>query len=234
MNTSYLYLHGFGEHKDTALKFKELLKREGDEVISIDLRGFGNNYEKQGYINSIQDFKEDIDKALAKLVNDNKILIGYSLGGLIGLHFFLKYENNFSTIVGIAPALGTKLKEPWYANLLSKLALKLYPKLTIRAHILRDEDIARHPLNHDYISAGLYIGIKEMMTEIKNLKVKENQSILILHSVDDSVIDIESSREFVKSHDNIKLIEFDEGLDHFIHIKNPQKAAKVITDEPSD
>ncbi|MDQ6985588.1 MAG: alpha/beta fold hydrolase [Candidatus Dojkabacteria bacterium] len=235
MKHELLYIHGFGGHKNSEQKFLNELEKVDIKTHSIDLRGFGENHSKQGYIKSITDFRDDIDKALLDFIDDSdKILLGYSLGGLVSLHYFLKYNHSFDKLILFAPAIETYKKYPIWSSFLSKIMNYIYPQLSLRAGILGNNELKKDPLFHDQITPRLFLGIKKMQKEVLDLVKSNKRPIYIFHSKSDTYTKYSSSKTFseLNNNNNIELITIEDKFKHALHKKDStffvEQVVKVI------
>jgi alpha-beta hydrolase superfamily lysophospholipase len=111
-NNSVILIHGVRSTGYLYNKMAGLLREVTQaEVFSIDLRGHGKSAGKDGdvdYINQYIDDLEDIIKAIRKQKPQGKIIIaGHSMGGGIALNYgFLKEEVGIDGYLLFAPLIG--------------------------------------------------------------------------------------------------------------------------------
>ncbi len=83
---SILLLRGLGRWSDHWLGFDQRLANAGYRVISVDNRGFGASSEaKLPPGGSIQDLAEDVAAIVSREAPEGAVVVGVSLGGMIGL-----------------------------------------------------------------------------------------------------------------------------------------------------
>jgi len=91
-----IFLHGFPFNKNT---WRQQLESVEDNVtaIAIDIRGHGLSTSGHGFF-SIDVFAKDLHKFITKLVLNNVVLCGVSMGGYIALRYFELYPKH---IIGL-------------------------------------------------------------------------------------------------------------------------------------
>ncbi|MFB6212892.1 MAG: alpha/beta fold hydrolase [Candidatus Magasanikbacteria bacterium] len=90
-------------------KISSALCEEGFECISPSLRGHGPSGGSLGSV-GLGDYVEDIEVVVDELGLEKPVIIGHSMGGLIGFLYARKHIDDVEAIVGLDPALP---KEIW-------------------------------------------------------------------------------------------------------------------------
>ncbi len=159
-----IFFHGQGDFID---RYPPLLKpfvRAGYQCILTDLPGHGRSPGTRGDVPSITLVNELLQSSLAQLTGPI-ILTGHSMGGLLALHYLLKFPERFSAAWVSSPLLDPmRQAQPWMRRVLPFVS-KIFPWLTLSTGVRSEdcgdfaEDSARHaqeikPLYHSRISLG--------------------------------------------------------------------------------
>jgi carboxylesterase len=106
-----LLLHGFTSSTDTVDGLIPFLEKEGIEYERPILRGHGTRYQDMRGTTA-RDWFVDADRALLKLWNrvDRVVVVGLSMGGLVGLELSMRHPDKIAGLVTVAAAL--KFKDP--------------------------------------------------------------------------------------------------------------------------
>ncbi len=79
-----LFAHGFGQTRQAWRGAATLLSREGWQCVSFDARGHGDSGRAVGGAYEFEQFTDDL-RALAEAQRSRPVLIGASMGGLLGI-----------------------------------------------------------------------------------------------------------------------------------------------------
>lgn len=136
-----LFLHGYGEHSGRFFELFETLSHVGFGVVAYDLRSHGRSHKDvpdlKAHVDNFQEFILDTNDVLAfakksilpqmgAASNTPWIIMGFSLGSLVGLHTVLTQKHEFKGIVLLGPAIAAEMTfvlriVTWVAGLLSVL-----------------------------------------------------------------------------------------------------------------
>ena len=110
-------LHGHGEHSGRYEKFVEKLKGVRLSIAVYDGRGYGLSEGRDVYVDSFEEFIGDVTDFLNVLKQKHgqkgKIfLLGHSLGGLVAVHWALRFPENLKALFLSSPFLGLRLPRP--------------------------------------------------------------------------------------------------------------------------
>lgn len=189
-------VHGLGEHIGRYERIEDALVSDGFMVEGVDLIGHGKTSGKRGDIPSFDLQFEILDKAISFSPHENIILLGHSLGGLIGFRYLQEREKFFKKGIISSGIFNLNLDElPKLLLNLAKFLYKIYPTFTMSNRI-NPKDLSRNekevkkyiedPLVHPKISVRLFFEI------YKNTKIALEKGtkipILILYGKDDKVV----------------------------------------------
>jgi len=209
-NYKTLYLiHGLGEYSGRYVNFIKQLNDKGVAVFTFDLPGHGYTPGKKG---DIENFYE-IYSFLENYVQEEYILFGHSLGGLIASRFVEITEKKPQKLILSSPALGDIRQLSWLLTLFS-----IFPSLSfsngINPYDLSTDKKAcelykKDPLVHDKIT----VRTARQMFDEAEIALKEIEKVdiptLLLFGEEDKIVNIEEYKKIKNS--NITKVSFSKG-----------------------
>jgi len=226
-------VHGFGEYSERYDHWAKKFTEHGFVVHAIDYRGHGKSDGRRGYVNSFDDFLNDIDvlvKESTKLYpNLDQFIYGHSLGGNIVSNYILKNHNNFKLAVISSPWYQLAFNPSALSLLLARFIKRLFPKFTQNAKLdvkglSHDQELVNKyitdPLVHEKISVRMFFEIYNAGQWVLNNADKLHIPVLLQHGTGDPVTSHKASREFFEKAKALgKDIEYKEweGLYHELH-----------------
>lgn len=109
-----ILVHGFGAHKMRWRAFAEFFLEKNISSYAIDLKGFGENAEEKGHIDSFNTYLEDIltlrERILEEAPGTEIFLAGESMGALISFLLAAKNPAPFKGLICLSPAFRVALK----------------------------------------------------------------------------------------------------------------------------
>jgi len=201
--------HGLGEHIGRYRDLAEYLKSKGFAVFGIDHRGHGKSQGRRGHILSFDqylgDYKAFRDSVIGRFPSQKSFLLGHSLGGLISVHYVLKYPKDFSGLVLSSPALKIKIDANPITQALGRVFSRLLPGISISNGLDPNmlshnpevvKDYLNDPLVHDRVSVRWFTcftnAIEEAQAKAKEIKIP----ILVMQSSEDRLVEPAGSKEF--------------------------------------
>ena len=156
-----IVLHGYCEHRGRYRHVAEHLNRHGYQVLVGDLRGHGESGGERGFVSRFTDYLDDVRAFLACAAAElagpgssspgaasgapaKPILLGHSMGGLVGLEFALAYPEVLKALALSAPFLGLKLAVPAWKRGLGLVASLVKPTLRLPSGI-QSADLSHDP-----------------------------------------------------------------------------------------
>ena len=159
-----LVVHGIGEHSGRYEHVGGFLASNGYDVMAFDQRGFGQSAGIRAYVESFDDFLEDVEDLLAERreLGVPVVLLGHSLGGLISATYLVSDRPQPDLGILSAPALDATIPK-WKrvaAPLMGRLAPKLFIPDKIEGAVLsRDVAVQEAYLNDPLVIAGSTSGL---------------------------------------------------------------------------
>ena len=138
-----LIVHGYLEHCGRYHELANVLNRAGFATLSYDMRGHGRADGQRSYIDSVDNYLDDLDAALAQLRARASaagadqlpvLLVGHSNGGMLVLRTLADPErkpHDVNAVVVSSPFLGFKVKLPSSKKFMAKTASRWFPRLSL-------------------------------------------------------------------------------------------------------
>ncbi|MBW4684960.1 MAG: lysophospholipase [Komarekiella atlantica HA4396-MV6] len=195
-------VHGLGGHSGRYSNIVQHLTPLKYAVYALDLRGHGRSPGQRGYINTWNEFREDL-RAFLELIQSQQLgcpvfLMGHSLGAVIVLDYVLRYPKNASKLQGaiaLAPTLGKVGVSP-VRVFIGKMLSRVWPRFSLNTGIditaaSRDEQIlaayAQDTLRHTRATARLATEFFATVDWINVHATDWQLPLLILHGGADRV-----------------------------------------------
>ena len=204
----------------------------------FDHRGHGTSEGRKGHTPSIEDMFDDIEQLLViirKKHSESPIVIyGHSMGGNIALNYLLnRHSREVSLGIITSPWLRLTQQPSGFQLILAKFGARFLPWLAqpngldvadISSVKEEQEAYTNDPLNHDRITAGLFMEISSMgekaISTASNLKTK----ILLAHGIEDNITSALGSKDFKKyAPEELVELKLWEGLRHETHNEHNKK-----------
>ncbi len=126
-----VFVHGAGEHSGAYCHIAMECLNRHIAFAAPDLRGFGQSEGKRGYIRHFKDYLDDLDELIIQLQIRYPglpiFLFGNSLGGLIAIRYVQQFRDKVAGVILSSPALGIRLKLPYFMRKLIELVSLLAP-----------------------------------------------------------------------------------------------------------
>lgn len=237
-----MLVHGYDEHSDRYNYFAKHCTDHGYAVYAIDHWGHGKSDGIRGFVPSFIVYHEGLD-LLRQQINsdfDNTplVLVGHSLGGLIGASYMIENQQKFKAAILSGAAIVPAEEPSAFLKFISRLLSKLIPKLGVLS--LDANGISRDPqvvadYRADPLVSGSKISARLAMEMMKRMEWVQAQAksiflpMLILHGEKDSLTAPQGSAFLFEniSSQNKKLIIYPE---LFHEIFNEPEKDKVLGD----
>ncbi|NJL65407.1 MAG: alpha/beta hydrolase [Methylacidiphilales bacterium] len=222
--------HGLGGHSGLYGNIINQLIPQNFAIYSIDLRGHGKSPGQRGYINSWDEYRDDVGNFLKFITSKNPeiplFLLGHSLGGLTvldyALHSAIQSEKRpkLKGLITFTPALGAS-GVPLLQLLLGKFLSRIYPRFSMSTGLnlslsSRDEEVikgyAKDPLRHTMGTARLSTEYSRTVNWVYEHAIALDIPFLMMLAGQDKVTFPEGSRKFFEklTFPDIELKEYPE------------------------
>jgi long-chain acyl-CoA synthetase len=201
-------IHGLGSHSGMLHNVVDYFLPLGYEVYAMDLRGHGRSDGQRGYINSWEEFREDV-RAFLQHIRSHRahcplILWGHSLGGTIVLDYALHSPDDMQGMIVSAPALG-KVSVPLHKFVVGQVLSQFLPHFRLpiglsQSMALHDREALaaylQDPLRHEMGSARLATEFISTVDWIYYHSAELRVPLLLLHGTADEITSPKASRAF--------------------------------------
>lgn len=200
-------IHGVGEHSGRYCDTAEKLFEMGFNVYTGDLIGHGLSDGFKVYIESIEDYMDNVDFFISRVKDDKPLFIlGHSMGGLIVLYYMLfNKERNIRGVIASSPYIKDKIKISGIKYFIGKTAAAICPKLRIESGlkgdmVCRDNEIAanynKDELNCSKVTARWFVELEKTRNQLVQQQTSFDSPCLILQAGEDVVVDAEGVQQF--------------------------------------
>jgi len=237
-----ILVHGIGEHSGRYQDFAEKLDDLPISVFSFDLRGHGRSGGSRMYVNSFQDFVNDIydyRKWIEGKYGKRKfILLGQSLGGLISVSVVLKNQSIWNALILMSPFFAVSRGQR-VLSLLSGALNCLLP------NVIWDNPIKPFYLSHDpdevrkykedrliqrLVTSRLAYEMFRACSSVYNQAKEIRLPVFILASGDDRIVSLKATQAFyhkiARSEKRLKV--FESSYHELLHEKGRSETIELI------
>ncbi|MEH6789556.1 alpha/beta hydrolase [Parasphingorhabdus sp.] len=195
-----LLIHGYAEHAGRYRYFSAHCVSKGYAVFAVDHWGHGKSDGVPGFVPGFSVFHDGVDQLLAAAKQDYPglpiVLVGHSMGGLIGATYLLSHESEFSACVLSGPAIKAAEEPSAMLKGVSGFLSRFFPKLGVVQ--LDPNGVSRDPkVVVDYLAdplvyngkmgARLAAEMLKAMTDIQDRAARISLPMLLLHGEKDSL-----------------------------------------------
>ena len=225
-----IIVHGVAEHSGRYERLAGYLVDRGYAVIALDHPGHGRSTGDPGHIDRFSDYLKCLDSVHTKVADEMsgvpQILLGHSMGGLIGTLYLLQNQDAFVGCILSGPAIKTDIEPGKFQMALIRALSRVFPKAGVlqldASGVSRDANEVDRYVNDPLVYAGklsarLVLELFNSMAQIQSRAAKITLPILILHGGADAMASPEGSKflaEQVSSKN--KRLEIYPGLYHEI------------------
>lgn len=200
-------IHGYAEHSNRYAHVAETFAEQGYAVYTYDQRSHGESDGQETYVDSFDDFVEDMEHFLAhvsaKIGNLPTFILGHSMGGLVAVHYLATRRQTSAGILLTGPALTVSDEIPnWLVNFSQTIGYWFPTLPTIRVRyrsISHDSDImtahVADPLIYrGRVPARTAAELSKAIVDVKSCLGKIVTPIYIAHGSADKVVPVAASQ----------------------------------------
>ncbi len=236
-----LITHGVAEHSGRYAHVAQSLVDAGYTTIGFDLRGHGKSSGKQNYINSFQDYLNDLQEVLKRAKTNYPdlplFLFGHSMGGEILALFSIERDPDVKGLLFSAPSVKISDDISPFLQKISGLISAVFPKLPVvkleSADISKDPEVVKaydqDPLIY---RGGILARTGAEMLKVTKIIAARAQAIdlpvLIMHGGSDKLTDVSGSEMlYARVSSKDKTLKIYAGLYHEILNEPEQDQVKA-------
>lgn len=207
-----LLIHGYAEHSGRYQYFAEHCLGKGYGVYAVDHWGHGQSDGTPGFVPAFSVYHDGVGQLLAHTKQDFPelpvVLVGHSMGGLIGATYLLAHQSDFSAAVLSGPAVKAAEEPSVFLKAISGFLARFFPELGVLE--LDPNGVSRDPeVVADYLADPLVyngkMGARLAAEMLRNMTLVQQNAgqislpLLMLHGEKDSLAAAEGSR-FLDAH----------------------------------
>lgn len=221
-----LFLHGWGQSKQSFLPVINDLKNEGVRCISIDLPGHGNSEEPKEVF-GVEDYANIINEIINILSLKNVIIIGHSFGCRISFYLALKNNNIHKLLLTGAAGIKPKRNLMYHVRVLGYKFQKFLCKTPFYSQYR--EDLLANSGSRDYKEATprmKQVLIKVVNEDLTHLMPKIKQQVVLFWGINDMQTPLEDGVKMNNLISNSTLVKVDGS--HYAFLENQELFVKEI------
>jgi alpha-beta hydrolase superfamily lysophospholipase len=223
-------VHGLGEHGGRYMNVVNHLVPKGYVIYALDHRGHGRSPGPRAFVNSWQEFIDDVGAFIGMIAQQEAgvpfFLLGHIMGGNITLNYILlhptsHHPDGVKAVIASAPAVG-KLNVPPVLAFISRLLSGIAPKLSVATGldataVSRDTAVVAAYQNDPLVHGqGTPRFATEFATSAEWAMAHAHEfkpPLLLIHGDSDRLVNVQASRDFFARvpHDNKKLVIYEGG-----------------------
>lgn len=195
-------VHGFGEHSGRYEHVAAFLNSQGWNCVAFDLFGHGQSSGLRGDVPWFGDYFETIDRVAEWTMEqggpwDRTVLLGHSLGGLIGLLFAERHSVWLHGVVLTSPAFALSLTVPAWKMTCGRLLSWIWPTFSLDSsiqatHLSHDGEVVeryrRDAKVHGRVSARTFREIYSAMLSLSGRRIQLKVPLLLMQAGDDRLV----------------------------------------------
>ncbi|MCB1678108.1 MAG: lysophospholipase [Halioglobus sp.] len=193
-------VHGAGEHSGRYRALGEYFAARGYAVAALDHTGHGRSAGTPGFIRRFDDYLDSLRLFQRQLDRDfpgaPRILLGHSMGGLIGALYLLRHQGEFIACVLSGPAIAAQEPPGLGQMLLIRLLGAVRPRLGVlqldASAVSRDPQVVHDYVNdplvyHGKLAARKVAELFKAMQRIQRQAAQITLPMLLLHGASDTL-----------------------------------------------
>ena len=202
-------LHGHGEHSGRYEKFARILEKERLSIALFDMRGYGRSEGREVTVDSFEEYISDLTAFLDFLektygAKKKIFLLGHSLGGLVAVHWALRFQDRLKALFLSSPFLGLRLPPPLVC--LNSFLMRVCPDFIYQnpvypPHLTHNPEEVRNyksdPLIKRKISVRLLDQVLKYQAKLNAMEpVRVSFPVYVLAAGLEKVVDLDRTRSF--------------------------------------
>jgi alpha-beta hydrolase superfamily lysophospholipase len=238
----FIVVHGVAEHSGRYERFAKHFVERDFAVTALDHPGHGRSDGRPGHVDRFSEYIQSLDQLRTMIAHEMpsvpQILLGHSMGGLIGASYLLQNQDAFIGCILSGPAIKTDVEPSALQMALIRFLSWALPQtgalqLDSRGVSRDPEEVKRYvedPLVYNgKLSARLVAELFNEMVHVQSQASTITLPLLVLHGGEDAMASPEGSRFLVDHVRSLnKKLEIYPGLFH--EIFNEPEREQVFED----
>ena len=206
-----MLVHGLGEHAGRYKYVVETFLQQGFVIYGHDHRGFGKSGGIRGHWERFDDVIKDMEMVVGKAKSEWPDLpfgmYAHSMGGVIGLHYLARHEDQFKAAVISSPGFGPGPDQNKLLIMLTPLANWIIPRKPLNRGEYPEYTLSHDPeqaalwksdpLVHNYATSRFAVEYMRAAKEAKAILARLHLPILVIMGEEDITISRKDIREAV-------------------------------------
>ncbi|MHA1147698.1 MAG: alpha/beta fold hydrolase [Promethearchaeota archaeon] len=212
-NKIIIAIHGMGAHSEYYIQVADQLIEEGITIYALDVKHHGHSTGRKGDLKDFKEILNHIYEFTIKIrgLNPNLpiFMMGLSMGGMLTVNYSVKYPDELSGIILMAPAVSSNFKLK--VSDIAKLPLLIFAFLIIKGKPIVNTEkrgglTTRNPLREKYQNHDDYrikkVSVRFLFNMAKWVKKAFNNAknishpIIIFQGTADQLVSPEGVKEF--------------------------------------
>lgn len=239
-----ILVHGLAEHAGRYQYVLDTFLPQGYVIYGHDHRGFGKSGGIRGHWEHFDDVIRDMEMVVARAKNEWPDLpfgmFAHSMGGIIGIHYLSRHEEQFDAAIISAPGFGPGPDQNKLLLLITPIAARIIPRkpldrgesetYTLSHDPSQAEAWKNDPLVHPYATPRWAVEYLRAAKEAKALLAQLQLPILLVMGSDDVTIDKDDIREAVAAAGKNVTFRVYQGAYHEVHNEIPEIREPMLQD----
>lgn len=235
-------VHGYGEHRGRYGHVVDALVGAGACAWTFDLRGHGRSNGDRGYVETFDDYLDDLGLVIEQVsaeapASRGRVLFGHSLGGLIALLYAAVRPSPLAAVAVTSPFVAPAVRLPPGARSLIRLLARWAPKRDLwlgiePAAISRDPEVlAAHAADpHVFTAVNVRWAGEAILAQRRLREVAPSLRLPVLFQLagDDRIASTDAARALFERLGGDKTLRTYRGLFH--EVLNEPERERVLAD----
>ena len=231
-----ILVHGLAEHAGRYQYVVDAFLQKGYVIYGHDHRGFGKSGGIRGHWERFEDVMKDMEMVVNRAKNEWPDLpfgmFGHSLGGVVGLQYLARHEDQFRAAVISAPGFGPGPDQNKLLILITPIANLIIPRKPLDRGSSETYTLSHDPaqaaawdadpLVHPYATPRFAVEYMRAAKEAKSILAKLSIPILIIMGEEDITVSQKDIREAVAAAGPNVTFRTYPGAYHEVHNEIPE------------
>lgn len=225
-----IVIHGLAEHCGRYEAFASYFTQHRYSVVALDLPGHGQSEGHCGHVDRFSDYTDAVRRLVDEVKNwypkHPRVLVGHSMGGLIGTTFLIEHQAEFTAAVLSGPAIQSPIRPSPFLLFLNRIFSIVAPKMgqlkLDATGVSRDPEVVRNYVEDPLVYTGKVSArqIAELFKAMDGLFPVASiirLPILMLHGGEDSMTSVAGTQALYEAVNSpSKKLRIFDGLFHEI------------------